>query len=166
MLSLLSSPLPISYHQHGHSYNIFVQPENPLQKDAAWENWAATPFSSLPPSVKCSSCLIHPYIKLTVEAGKWKENECHARTYFFNEFSFTPDSDPNPTIGSTWLAVQIATGAGGVGYKQPCCCAALAGHGPGPCQALSPEPRLCRARGCARSCSQAQPTRLVPIFLK
>lgn len=107
VLSLLSSPLPISYHQHDHSYNTFVQPENSLQKDAAWENWAATIwFSSLPPSVKhSSSCLIHPYIKLTLEAGKWKENECHAGTYFFNEFFFTPDSDPNPTIGSTWLAV-------------------------------------------------------------
>lgn len=55
-LSLLSPPLPISYHQRGHSYNTFVQPENPLQKDAAWENWAATIwFPSLTSSLKMSA---------------------------------------------------------------------------------------------------------------
>lgn len=111
-----------------------LQPENALRKDAAWENWAATAqFSFLPPSlIHNSSCFFYLYIKLTLEVGKWKENECHAGTYFFTMLLFTPDSDPNPTIGSTWPAVLIEIWDEGVGYKQQFCHAALLGHGPLP----------------------------------
>lgn len=47
-------------------------------------------------------------------------------------FLFTPDSDPNPTIGSTWSAVLIKIWDKGVGYKQQFCHAARLGHGPMP----------------------------------
>lgn len=68
-------------------------------------------------------------MKLTLEVGKLKENECHAQTYFFTKFFLTPDSDSNLTIGSTWPAVLIEIWDEGVGYKTQFCHAALLGHG-------------------------------------
>lgn len=135
--------------------NTFLLPENPLKRDSTWENLATTVwFSVLTPSVKCnSSCLFYLYIKLTLEAGKWKENECHAGTYFFTKFFFTPDSDPNPTIESTWLAVLIEIWDEGVGYKQQFCRAARLGCGPLPFPgsvALTPG---CAARAALPECS-------------
>lgn len=133
-LSFLSSALPSSCQWHGRSCTHVTATRKTTQEGCCLGNWAATAqFSFLPPSlIHNSSCFFYLYIKLTLEVGKWKENECHAGTYFFTTLLFTPDSDPNPTIGSTWPAVLIEIWDEGVGYKQQFCHAALLGHGPLP----------------------------------
>lgn len=146
MFSLLSPALLSLCQQRGRSCGNVHVPRKPLEKAAAWEERAATLwFSSLPLLVKCNrSCLSYLHVKVILDAGKWKENECQAGTYFFTKFFFTPNWDPNPAIGSTWLAVLIEIWDEGGGYKQPFCRAALLGRGPRPFAGC-----LCLTSGCA-----------------
>lgn len=153
MLCLLSSPLPISCHQHGHSYNTFVQTENPLQKDAAWENRAATIlFSSLPPSVKMSATQGH--ISST-------------RFSLLQIQTIIPQLDPHGWLCKLKWGLEVWAAGSSVAVL-PLQDTVLA-------LAVSPDPgraarvamlgalRLPRPPG---SCSPAQPRLLVPIVLK